>query len=76
MTLAPWFAAYLMPAAIAAGSLDAIAVSVRSGSSSSSVTLTDMIFALGATPMMPSARPGPCPWPAMSTAIAVPWTPQ
>ena len=33
-------------------------------------------FAPGATPILPLGAPAPCPWPAISDAIAVPWSPQ
>jgi len=62
MTCAPCLAAYLIPAAIAAGSAAAICASASSGSPGPRVTLTDRIRAAGATPMTPDAAPpDPCP---------------
>ena len=72
MTVAPCATAYLMPAAMAAGSRPVTAASVSSGSLYSRVTCTDRIRAPGAIPVMPSDPPAPCPCPAMRPATAVP----
>ena len=72
MTEAPFLAAYLIPSAIETGSRAVIAGFASSGSPLSRVTRTERILAAGATPMMPSLLPGPCPCPAMRLAISVP----
>ena len=72
MTVAPCATAYLMPAAMAAGSRPVTAASASSGSLYSRVTCTDRIRAPGAIPVMPSDPPDPCPCPAMRPATAVP----
>ena len=71
MTRAPWSTAYVIPLAMAPGSRRAMAASEFSGSLYSRVTRTDRIFAAGATPSRPPARPVPCPCPAMAVATAV-----
>ena len=76
MTLAPRATAYLIPAAMAAGSRRVTAAAEFSGSLYSSVTRTDSTRARGAIPVMPTAPPAPCPWPAMREATAVPSEPQ
>ena len=72
MTVAPCATAYLIPAAMAAGSWLVTAELESSGSLYSRVTCTDRIRAPGAIPVMPSAPPAPCPCPAMRPATAVP----
>ena len=76
MTWAPCRTAYRMPRAMAIGSAATVVALVSSGSLFSRVTRTERIFASGATPMMPSACPVPCPCPAIRLATAVPLTPQ
>lgn len=74
MTSAPWSAAQRIPWARAPPLL--VRACLRAGSVDSRMTRTGRIFASGAMPSTPSARPGPCPWPAMIPAIAVPWRAQ
>jgi hypothetical protein len=59
ITAAPFLTAYLIPRAMAAGSVLATAGLDSSGSLLSSVTRTERILAAGATPMTPSALPLP-----------------
>jgi len=61
---------------MASGSPAAMRWSDSCGSLLSSVTRTERILAAGAMPMIPLARAGPYPWPAMRLATSVPWIPQ
>ncbi len=72
MTPAPWLAAYRMPWPIASANRGLVLYRPSPGSWSSRMTRTESTRAAGATPMTPSARPGPLPCPAMSEAMKVP----
>ncbi len=76
MIRAPCATAYVMPSAMACGSLRLIEASDDSGSLNSRVTRTERILAAGAMPTMPDRSPAPCPCPAMMAATAVPEKPQ
>ena len=76
MIRAPCATAYVMPSAMACGSLRLIEASDDSGSLNSRVTRTERILAAGAMPTMPDRSPAPCPRPAMMAATAVPEKPQ